>query len=306
MKSDDSSLTPEQFATVEASARRLLDRADAWGTFPTPVSDLMAAAQLKVAPLQAFDERSMLRYLQRTGEQLGRLLRRAIEKVRGILDVHAGTIHVDQAVNDEKQRFVSLHEAGHFELPHQRPLFRWVQDCDRTLAPDISELFEREANTFARLVLFQGDAFGAMTRDEPFGIKVPIRAAKRFGASLYASMREYVRRHHKSCAVIVLEPSEDMEGVGPVRRIRRVEMSDTFLATFGQLKLPGFLAPLDDLTRFVPVGSRRMSTPRTFSIIDAQGVRHECLGEGFKTTYNTFILIHEQKSLASAFSFLDF
>jgi len=301
MKSDDSSLTPEQFATVEASARHLLDRADAWGTFPTPVSELMAAAQLKVAPLQAFDENAMLRYLQRTGEHLGRLLRRAIEKVRGILDVHAGTIHVDQGVSNEKQRFVSLHEAGHFELPHQRTLFRWVQDCDRTLAPEVSELFEREANTFARLVLFQGDAFGATTRDEPFGIKVPINAAKRFGASLYASMREYVRRHHKSCAVIVLEPIEFIDGVGAVRRIRRLEMSDAFLATFGGLSLPEFLSPLDDLMRLVPEGSRRMSAPRSFAIMDSKGVRHECLGEGFKTPYNAFILIHERTTLASMF-----
>jgi len=302
MKGDDSSLTPQQFATVEASARRLLDRADAWDTFPTPVSDLMAAAQLKVAPIQAFDENAMLRYLQRTGEQLGKVLRRAIEKVRGILDVHAGTVHVDQGVNDEKQRFVSLHEAGHFELPHQRPLFRWVQDCDRTLAPDVSELFEREANTFARLVLFQGDAFGTMTRDEPFGIKVPINAAKKFGASLYASMREYVRRHHKSCAVIVLEPSELIEGLGLVHRIRRVEMSDTFLATFGQLLLPEFLSAFDDLARFVPSGGRRMSAPRSFAWMDVRGTRRECLGEGFKTTYNTFILIHERTTLASMFA----
>ena len=45
-KPDDSSLELHDLLAVEARARQLLDRADAWGRFPTPVEDIIAAAKL--------------------------------------------------------------------------------------------------------------------------------------------------------------------------------------------------------------------------------------------------------------------
>ena len=62
MKTDDSSLDSSQYDTVHEAARKLLDRAAAWDRLPTPVDDLLAAANLKVAPLSAFDEGNMLAY----------------------------------------------------------------------------------------------------------------------------------------------------------------------------------------------------------------------------------------------------
>lgn len=297
MRADDSSLEPEQLRTVSNAARGLLDRGGGWGVFPTPVGDLMEAANLKVAPINAFDENAMLRYMRQAGDFAGRLLRRAVDKVLGILDVHAATVHIDQTVTPEKQTFLKFHETAHFELPHQRGIFRWIQDCNKNLAPEIAELFEREANTFARIVLFQNDTFGRMTVDEPFNIKVPMAMGKKFGASIYASMREYVRRHHKVCAVIVLEPTETIEGIGLIARIRRVECSAEFEKRFSPLPLPEFLTGTDDLMDLVPLGGRRMSSPRTFAVADRNGERHEFIGEGFKTKYNTFVLIHEQGAI---------
>ena len=44
-------------------------------------------------------------------------------------------------------------------------LFRLFQDCEKTLDPGIADLFEREANNFARFALFQGDRYAGMAAD---------------------------------------------------------------------------------------------------------------------------------------------
>ena len=35
--------------------------------------------------------------------------------------------------------------------------FASFKECEKTLEPEITDLFEREANNFARFVFFQGD-----------------------------------------------------------------------------------------------------------------------------------------------------
>jgi len=50
----------------------------------------------------------------------------------------------------------------------------------------------------------------------------------------------------------------------------------------------------------VPMGEKRMSWPVGFELTDRAGVRHEFLGEGFKTPFNSFILIHCVGTLPTA------
>lgn len=298
MKSDDSSLEPEQLLTVRASARLLLDKGGAWGTLPTPVDQLMGAAGLKLAPISAFDESSMRRFLREAGEKAAQFLKSAIEKVWGIIDVHADIVHIDHTLYRDKQTFLKLHETGHKELPHQRGLFKWIQDCSKHLDPRTAELFEREANTFASIVLFQDDAFAKHTLDDRFGIKVPMAAAKKFGSSLYAAFREYVRKHHKTCAVLILEPMTHCPSRGPIAVVRRLEQSPSFQARFNAALFPAEIAMVDDLFRLIPIKPQRMTRPRSFFLIDRNGDRHEFAGEGFRSSYHTIILIHAVGTLA--------
>ncbi len=298
MKADDSSLTEQEYRTVHATARTALSKGGAWGTLPTPVDDIVAAANLTVAPLGAFDEGVIHRYIRQAGEQAEKLLLRALDKVLGIFDVHADVIHIDQTVSEQKQSFLKLHETGHKELPHQRGIFRWIQDCRKHLAPEAAALFEREANMFASIVLFQDDAFAKMAADHEFGIRVPLGMAGKFGASVYAGMREYVRRHHVCCAVIVLDPTETIADKGPSAPVRRIEPSPSFREAFGTLQLPECITLASVYMRFVPFGKRRMSTPDTIVIDDRNGTPHEFVCEGFKTPFNTFILIHATATLS--------
>ncbi|GEP59008.1 hypothetical protein RSO01_61740 [Reyranella soli] len=163
--------------------------------------------------------------------------------------------------------------------------------------PEVAALFEREANTFATIVLFQDDGFARMAMDSEFSIKVPMRTAKKFGASVYAGIREYVRRSDKACAAIILNPCTFRPDIGYVAPVRRTEFSPLFKAQFGDLKLPLELTSVDEMMRFVPLGGRRMARPDTCALTDLNGSIQEFVGEGFATPYNIFVLIHARATL---------
>jgi hypothetical protein len=295
-KADDSSLDPEQLLAVQVAARRALDRASSWGVFPTPIPVILEAAKLKVAPASAFDPRRIMEYLMGRAERAASVLKSAISKVLGIYDADESLIHIDHTVRESKQNFLKLHEAGHHELPTHRKLYRIFQDCEKMLEPEVADLFEREANNFARFVLFQGDGYRTMAADHAFGIKTPMKLAGKFGASIYASCREYARTHHRACAVYVLEPITFCERTGARADVRRIETSSLFRQQFGQPAEQ--VITLDhSLGRVMPVG-RRMSRPTTVSMTDRNGQAHECIAEAFDTTFNVFILLYPVKALS--------
>jgi hypothetical protein len=104
-----------------------------------------------------------------------------------------------------------------------------------------------------------------MAEGEDFSIFTPIRLAKPFGASLYASIRQYVSKNHRICAVVVLNMPELVEGDGFRATLRRPIQSDAFTATFGQYGWKPYYTPDDDLGAFIPLGNRRASGKRRSS-----------------------------------------
>jgi hypothetical protein len=296
-KADDSSLNPEDLHFVEGRGRQLLDRASAWECFPTPIDDLLAAAKLKVAPTSAFDPRAILTFLRNKGADVARSLKSAMSKILGIYEGADSVIHIDDTAYPSKKTFLKLHETGHHELPTHRKSFLYFQDCETTLSPEIVDQFEREANNFARFVLFQGDTFARYAADCDFGIKTPVRLAKKFGASVYASCREFARSNPRACAVYALEQIEFIEGDGARAEVRRIEASPKFKAQFGTpgdqyITLDHVLGPV------LPIG-RKMTRPTTVAIRDRNGVMHECVAEAFDTTTNAFILLYPVKELTA-------
>ena len=197
-----------------------------------------------------------------------------------------------------KQTFLKLHETAHHELPTHKKMFKFFADCAKNLAPEIADLFEREANNFARFVLFQGDGFAVMAADHPFEIRTPMKLAKKFGASVYASAREYARTNHRACLVYILEPIELCEGDGAKAVVRRVEPSPSFERQFGRPK--DKIITLDHvLGEILPI-NRKMTKARTISIKDRNGDEHECVAEAFDTTYNVLILIYPVKAITAS------
>jgi len=301
-KPDDSTLLVAELRAVEARARLSLDKAAAWGRFPTPVDDIVLAAKLRVAPKGLFDAASFLAYAKKKAEGAMHLLKSAISKVLGIYDANEQIIHIDDSVVASKQSFLKLHETGHHELPTHRKIFSLFQDCEQTLAPAIADQFEREANNFARFALFQGSAFQERAADLPMGIKTPIELAKKFGASNYAAAREFVRTHHRPCVVYVLEPMEFIPGKGTRAAVRRIEVSPSFEQQFGR---PSDVRIDNDhaMSSLLPIG-KKMTWPTPLRYRDKNGMDHECLGEAFKTKYNVFLLVYPTKALTSTSIFV--
>lgn len=282
---------------MHAAARRALDRASAWGVFPTPTPIILEAASLKIAPKSAFDPHRITEYLLGKAESAATALKSAIAKVFGIYDADEQLIHIDDGVHKSKQNFLKLHEAGHHELPAHRSAFRLFHDCEKTLDPEISDLFEREANNFARFVLFQGDGYAAMAADHKLELRTPMKLANKFGASVYASCREFARTHHRACVIYVLEPVTFCERTGARAEVRRIEASPEYLRQFRRPDESEIT--LDhSLGRVLPIG-RKMTRPTTVSITDGNGQAHECVAEAFDTTFNVLLLLYPVKALTA-------
>lgn len=298
MKPDDSTLTAQDRLIIEARARRLLDKAGAWEIFPVPIEELLAAANVKVAPSSVFDPIALLSYLKGKAVDVGNKVKSALSKVLGLYDASESIIHIDDTVVVARQTFLKLHETGHHDIPTHKKLFRFFQDCEQTLAPEIADQFEREANNFARFALFKGARFAEDAADCKFELKTPIKLAKRYGASVYASVREFARTNSRACIVYALEPIQFVPGVGAQAQVRRVEASPLYLQQFG--------APTEQaisidhpLGSVLPIG-RKMTRPTSLTLVDRNGDTHECLAEAFDTTYNVFILLYPIRSLAKS------
>lgn len=295
LKPDDSYLSPSDKKIIEERALKMLHRADAWDRFPVPVDDILEAANLKIAPKSMFDPAAILSYLKNKASDVEHRIKSAVSKVFGIYDAGENIIHIDDSVVVSKQNFLKLHETGHHDIPTHRKIFRFFQDCKQTLSPETADQFEREANNFARYILFKGDTFGEHAADYEFGIKTPMKLAKQFGASIYAACREYARTNSKACAVFVLEPMQFVPKSGAEAHVRRIEISPRFLEEFG--------SPRDQiinkdhyLWNAVPIG-RKMTKPTPIRIKDKNGQIHECLAEAFDTTYNILVLLYPVKEL---------
>lgn len=303
IRPDDSRLSAEDLRVIERRARDILNRASAWNRFPTPIDDILAAANLRVTSHSIFDPKRIVAFVEEQAviaaqafKSAGRWIKSAISKVLGLYDADEYLIHIDDTVTPSKQTFLKLHETGHHELPTHRKVFRLFQDCEKTLAPETADQFDREANNFARFVLFQDNTFAQFVADCPFGIKTPINLAKKFGASVYASAREYARTNQRACVVFVLEPIEYVQGSGAKADVRRIEASPTFTKQFGTptetvITLDHALGPV------LPLYSK-MTKPHPLAVVDLNGNNHECLAEGFKTPYNVFILLYPVRSLS--------
>ena len=296
-KSDDCTLTPQQYARVRKEAERALREADALGVLPTPMSAIMEAANVEEVKEDVLNEGLLEKFRHNVGK-IGGVLKRAVSKVLGVFHAPSGLVFIDQTLMAVKKRFVGFHEAGHGFMPWQRQTYDHVEDCEQALDPYAAELFDREANVFASEVLFQLNTFSEMAEDHEFGIFTPVKLSKEFEASIYSTVRQYVSKNHRACAVVVLNMPEFVEGDGFQATLRRAIQSSTFTDKFGNYQWKQIYTPDDDLGALVPLGKRKASGKRQISLIDLNGDKYECIAESFTQGYQVFILIHAIQTLS--------
>lgn len=231
-------------------------------------------------------------------QKAGAKVRSAISKVMGLFLSSERIIFIDRSLLLVKQQFIRLHETAHGFLPWQTPMYGIVEDSKEELDPDTADLFDREANVFASEVLFQIDTFSNNVSDLDFNIWTPVREAKKFGASNYAAIRQYVSKNPRDCTVVVLNKPEFTDSGFEVS-LRRSIQSLTFTERFGNIVWPDLFGPDDQIGQMVPLGDRRASGQREFFMFDKNKETVVCRAEAFFTGHNIFVLICTTDTLVS-------
>jgi hypothetical protein len=294
---DDCTLTEGQRARIRAEAGRALREAGALGVFPTPVERIMAVARVEEVNDNVLDEG----FLAKMRASATGAIKSAFSKVLGLFQASSGLVFLDQTLMKVKKTFVRLHEAAHGFLPWQRGMYALVEDCKHAIDSEIAALFDREASVFASEVLFQLDAFIEDAQSREFSIWTPVRMSKNYGASIYASVRQYVSKNNRACAVLVLNMPEPAEGAGFRSTLRRLIMSDRFVHVFGDLPWPEVFTPDDEIGAMVPFGpGRKYSGKRSLGLVDRNGETHDCVAEAFTQGHQVFVLIHSVKTLTAS------
>lgn len=267
---------------IEKIARNVLAGARAWGKFPTPVDQIVAYAELQVA----------------NGVDLGKVepgffktklhvLQRALSKVVAAVDLREKTIYLDLSQKPERQRFNKLHETGHKALTWQRDVYVRLDD-EHTLDPDTDELFERQASWFASAALFQLERFEDEAAKLPLTIKAPLALAKTFGGSRHASLRRYVEKSKKRCALLVLHPPQRNGEYGA--DVRNYFQSPSFTADFGVIKWPSRCGLDLPFVREAKFGAK-LHERGQIALATASGEFVTFSYHYFNNTYNVFILL---------------
>jgi hypothetical protein len=264
---------------IDDIAYDILKRSKSLDVYPTPVDHIVQFCELNLGNSDYF-HRIPKNYLAKNFDVFNRML----SKVFGVLDREAKHIYIDPTLLNVKQSFLKLHETGHHCLPWQRHVCYF--DNEFTLAPEVQDTFEAEANYFASSALFQGERFDVEIKKLPLEIGSPLALAKRFGGSNHASIRRYVEHNKKRCALIVLDTKAEANGLIPLRNYFQ---SKSFAANFGNFSLPetfGIESPfIKDYKR-----NRRLHKNGNMQIETEEGVT-EFDYHYFFNHHNAFVLI---------------
>jgi hypothetical protein len=256
----------------------LLRAAGAYGKYPTPVDDIVAARGLQESADFTLDESALAAMPKRARD----LVRRAFRGLRGALDRRERVVHISEHVTHEGQkRFVKLHEVSHDNFPWQQQLVH--ADNDETLSRTTKILFEQEANQGAAELLFQRGGFANDAKSLAIGTAAVVHLANRYGSSLHAAFRRYAETHHEAVQVIRLSPGPNKDGSHTRYEQPR---SAKWSQRFGTSLYPRHLHPADH--PFLAVIDHALDEA---PLLDRDGLRVNVQVEALNTGYAQFVLL---------------
>ncbi|MBA3736272.1 MAG: hypothetical protein H0W90_13945 [Actinobacteria bacterium] len=277
----------ESASAIRDACDRLLKAAGVEGTLPTPVSDIVAAAELNWGSDDLFADET----LERAPEELRKKMRTLRGKLCALLDRRERKVYVNPEIQLVGRRnFHTLHEVGHDLLEWQRDLY--FPDDDYTLSPRTKVGQEREANFAGAEMLFQGDFFTHIARDFRIGMAEIEDLSRMIGASTHAGFRRYAASHTAPVAGVVLDRSPT--SINPLRFKRREAMSSPVWETrFASLATwPKYLDVVAHpfLAEIVRLDIEPPPVTFTTCLADRDGEPIELNGELVSNSYNLFVL----------------
>ena len=254
----------------------LLHAADAGDRLPTPVNDIVAAAGLT----RTDDIVLSPSMISRAPKKMRPLLRSARRKILGVLDRRERVIQIKSARTAGRERFVTCHEVAHDIFPWQADL-AVVGDNRQSLSPNVTAMFEREANQGAAEILFQQDLLRRMARDYPISISTPLELAVLFGSSIHATFRRWVEGLDAVACGLVLDPN--------LTENRRSRYEQIFTPQWQQ-QIGRQSFPLTMTTTQYPFVSEELREG-TFHTTSQDGTSVELRYETYTTGYRQFTLL---------------
>lgn len=217
---------------IDRISLEILKDSKSLDVFPTPVDNIINYCEISIdnsIDISIVHES----YVKSATDPLFK----ALTKIRGIYDRSEKTIYLDHDLLFFRKNFVTLHEAGHGVLPWQEHIHDILEDDDNSIDLSTTEEFEKEANYFASVTLFQHDRFLYELNKLEFGIQSAIKLSKIFGGSIHATLIRFVQGSAKRCALLVLE-NVSAKGAVPKCYKRDFFTSKKFNETFGLILLP--------------------------------------------------------------------
>jgi len=186
------------------ASRSILLRAEVGDQLPTPVEDVIAAADLTRGDDDVFAEETIAEAPAYLRKAVRRLMGKG--KIHAILDRRRRKVHVNPTITNEgRRRFRALHEVGHSILPGQNSPAH--ADNTSTLSPHTRIIWERDANQVSSEILFQQQRFSEIAAEYEVGLGAVVELAEMFKTSIHAALRRYVEFHRSPLAAVVLNPS---------------------------------------------------------------------------------------------------
>ncbi|WP_108425043.1 ImmA/IrrE family metallo-endopeptidase [Flagellimonas amoyensis] len=276
---------------IEEVSFELLKQSKAFDIFPTPVDRIVEHSELIInnnVDLSHIDKTFFESLKEKTGEGI-KILQEGLLNIRGLFDRSESTIYISQTRHLGRKNFVKLHETGHGVLPWQSAVIG-AFDNATTLNPDFEDQFEEEANYFASITLFQHNRFDREMRKFDFGLPGIVALAKKFGASVHASFRNYIFKTSKRCALLVLDPIQNRNFYKPICSTRNLFYSKSFFLEFGKIDFPEqFGYTWDFIPRYL--SKSPFITDGEITLTLKSGEIMEANYHLFKNGYNAFVLI---------------
>ncbi len=208
-----------------------------------PVEAIARYAEVKEEPEGLTSER-----LKDLARKFFDALPKCFGKVRGVLDRRGKTYYVDREIHEKRQVFTAYHEIAHDLIPWQKDAAYF--DDDHTLCLSVVRRFEKEANTLAGHLMFQGDRFNQMAEEFELSLKTAKYLADQWGASFHAAFRQYVERNRRPCAMFIFkltalkEFNKNPVANLPPEQIYYIAASEIFLEEYGCPKPEETLYPV--------------------------------------------------------------
>lgn len=234
---------PESADRLRVIAREALERADAYGTIPTPLDRILEAQKLELVDDSEEHAREFLKSLKSLGAKLSvkreAAFHEVLSKLKGAFDMRERKVWVQQTDGKPRwARFPQAHEISHDLVPWHSVRSEYLDDAE-TLAPETRIEFEREANHTAALLLFQGDQFRIRARDMKESIDSALVLADEHETTYHSTIWQFVEVQDRPIAIAAYhEATRSRPDGGPRYWHRGTYASEAFAKRFGDIEFP--------------------------------------------------------------------